>query len=60
MLILTPPPSPPIQEATWRRLQAKFADSSKGTMEGGGSHDFLDLSEVGRNGDDTREGEPDE
>jgi hypothetical protein len=49
-----------IQEATWRRLQAKFADSSKGTLQDGGSHDFLDTSEVGRNGDDTREAQVDE
>ena len=49
-----------VQEATWRRLQTKFAESSKGTVEGGGSHDVLDLSEVGRNEDDTREGYVDE
>jgi hypothetical protein len=29
-------------------------------VEGGGSHDVLDLSEVGRNEDDTREGYVDE
>jgi len=52
--------SPTTQEATWRRLQAKFADSSKGTVEGGGSHDFLDMSEVGRSGDNTREAAADE
>jgi hypothetical protein len=41
-------------------LQAKFADSSKGTVEDGGGHEHLDLSEVGRNGDDTREAQADE
>jgi hypothetical protein len=49
-----------LQEATWRRLQSKFAENSKGTVEGGGSHDFLDLSEVGRSGDDAREGAAEE
>lgn len=52
--------SPVVQEATWRRLQSKFADSSKGSTEGGGSHDFIDHSEVGREGDDTREAQTDE
>ncbi len=54
------PTSLPVQEATWRRLQSKFGDGSKGSEEGGGGHDVLDVSEVGRYGDDTRQAEPDD